>query len=516
MENNFDKFIRERMERMEVPKDGAQWGKMEQLLDQQAGGGTPDIEDVYLDGMVYDNLNTFEVPYEEGHWDAMRARLDDPYAIRRRVMKYKVIEVALLLLFVFTFWQYLPNSTAKMDRTPRPIADLSSPATTPNDQQQTAGELSSDQLTTSATLERATLAESASAGALAGLQQASATTLAAAGTYNRTASTTSEANASNLLATQTTRSTYSALRGGDAMVTPLSNLQLLSANLVPNEPGLNLLPTLAPGQLLMNPSEMMRIQPKLVDPQPDHLAAERLLVKSPAEGRRLRVGMVFGPDVNYVMTPYDDKFRQDPFNQYALGYSGGLTLSFQYNRWEVETGAIYSAKSYGARNTYEIQGSFFQGGYVRKGLAGSELDILRIPLNVRYNMVVKRKWNFYMLTGASVNMALERLHQFTNQTVGNSEIMASPVPGGALNLVTDLHRDPGTYDGLFEGGSIFENTYLSANLGVGVERFFGGRMSIFFEPVYQQQFTRGMGPQKDQINTMSLQTGVRVNLGAKR
>ncbi len=68
-------------------------------------------------------------------------------------------------------------------------------------------------------------------------------------------------------------------------------------------------------------------------------------------------------------------------------------------------------------------------------------------------------------------------------------------------------------DGFFEGGSFAENSYFTVDLGVGIERHLNERASLFFEPVYQHNpFRKSLGPNQDRINTLSLSTGIRVNL----
>ena len=71
-----------------------------------------------------------------------------------------------------------------------------------------------------------------------------------------------------------------------------------------------------------------------------------------------------------------------------------------------------------------------------------------------------------------------------------------------LLLNVDPHKaDPASaHDGVFEGGNLIDNTYITANLGLGIERRFNSRMSIFVGSTYQHQITKGLGPQSDKIN----------------
>ena len=108
MENNFDKHIREKLENLEPAFQPSDWNRMEEMLDAQAGNA-PELEDVYLDGIAYDSLHNLEVPYDPSSWTLIEQKLRDPYALRRRLVKYKVVEIAVFLLFIVTFIQFLPS-----------------------------------------------------------------------------------------------------------------------------------------------------------------------------------------------------------------------------------------------------------------------------------------------------------------------------------------------------------------------------------------------------------------------
>ena len=217
--------------------------------------------------------------------------------------------------------------------------------------------------------------------------------------------------------------------------------------------------------------------------------------------------MLGGADADYVTTPFDDQYFQKEFEQISMGYSGGITLGIKYHKWELETGAIYSAKYYGSRNIFEVNGSFDDGGYVQEGLNGVQLDVVKVPLHLRYNFMSQSKWNIYAHSGASFNMTVETLYEYTSQNLGNSNALAS--------RRADPHLSH-SYDGVFEGGNLIDNTYITANLGMGVERHFNSRMSVFLGSTYQHQVTKGLGPQSDKINTLSIMTGARVTLQTKR
>lgn len=68
-------------------------------------------------------------------------------------------------------------------------------------------------------------------------------------------------------------------------------------------------------------------------------------------------------------------------------------------------------------------------------------------------------------------------------------------------------------DGLFEGGTLEENYYLSLDVGLGLEKHLNGRISIFLEQTYQHNpFKKSLGPNQDRINSLSLLAGTRILL----
>ena len=73
---------------------------------------------------------------------------------------------------------------------------------------------------------------------------------------------------------------------------------------------------------------------------------------------------------------------------------------------------------------------------------------------------------------------METLYQFSSQEVGRTSAFA---PSSRSN---DAHfsDEAQNYNGILEGGNWIDNTFFTANIGVGVERYLSGRMSVFFQP----------------------------------
>jgi len=113
----FDQFIASSLGNLDGEKFVAMdWSRMEDKLDTKIEADStadttidPQIEDIYLDAVAYDHLNSIEPPYNKEHWEIMSARLDEEYARRRRVVYTKSLEAAIILLLIWTGINFFPN-----------------------------------------------------------------------------------------------------------------------------------------------------------------------------------------------------------------------------------------------------------------------------------------------------------------------------------------------------------------------------------------------------------------------
>ena len=118
---DFDRLIKKSMKNLkdDMPSD---WSSMEQKLNMKSDSElSPEIEDIYLDGVAYDHLKNLNVPYEPANWDKMSARLDKEYTYRRKVAFTKAMEVLVVMLLLWTGINFFPNKKAITTPTP-PVA----------------------------------------------------------------------------------------------------------------------------------------------------------------------------------------------------------------------------------------------------------------------------------------------------------------------------------------------------------------------------------------------------------
>ena len=194
------------------------------------------------------------------------------------------------------------------------------------------------------------------------------------------------------------------------------------------------------------------------------------------------------------------------YQRYRYGYGGGFALGFQLKRFLIETGISYNFVSYQQREEANIIGSFARG-YLEEQWDDAELNMVQIPLNIQYSFLAKRKWRMYSLTGVSINMALQ--NNFNFQLEDQEQTSSRSI---SLNE-SEIASEASLYKGILEGGGFRENSYLTANLGFGVERKFTYRWSLFLQPIYRRHFLiDGIGPNEDRVHSSSVRFGAKVKI----
>lgn len=553
MENNhMDKRIREMMENLDAPIQNGHWEQMENLLNDPANAdlsenpldhelrnklsevdpefsighwalmenqleaefNTPEIEDVFLDGVTYEAMNEFKVPYNEEHWPIMKKRLDEEFSLRYKLIKYKVAELTLVALALFTIVQFLPID--KVSSFHFPIAKNESPNLDTDAQLATTdqnGETSAQATPTSP----------------ATIYEASTTTVATPSQIETTESlssnqTTTDSRAS--IVEENKKSRIKNSRKATTAVPPLpafeaialSNTASANKNSLNNqysantaesksnnsiddllEAHLNIIPTindLGPTPITSSSNEEIT----------DLLKSETW--KAPAF---LRVGMVGAGDINYVMTPYNEEYNRSGTNQFEAGYGGGLMVGFKFGRWEIETGAMYANKYYSPDTiNVTINSGNIAEGYEGIAWKGTQLDLLRIPLRARYNHSKAGKWQFYTQGGIAMNLTMNKIH--------SKEVVRLGPPPASTSLrspqsPTQIYTDVNENTGLLREGLLTENSYLTVDLGFGIERLLSSRFSIFAQPSFHYQlFDSKIGYNGERLNNLSIETGVRVSL----
>ncbi len=481
--NDFDDQIRDALGDFKANYDDNSWdmlmGKM--MVDPELSGELEQIEE--FDQAVKSQLDKVENPKPTAaSWDVMAERIKQEFSLRRRLLRYKVAEIALVLLAIFTLVNHFPNQVnGSFKNIKEKIANKKHALAEYRD----AFFLKKkEQHVENSTTERL-IVENTAKKEIREKKNTEITPVVKSTSevvFNQTSITQQEV----------------------ALIDPPQEFAIAEITAVAPEEEFDSRKLLAEINSLDNdPLSEINFEKK-------KFKGKSLVAKIFSPIKQVRVSMFAGSDFNYIETPYDEIFELEQYSRLSEGYQAGVTIGFKNKNVEVVTGGIYARKDYEPRIPTEYLNSL-PGPPIAVKFDRIQLNMLEIPLNFRYSYLNKTRWKFYAQTGTSMHIAL--LADYDRSNISDLFMFASPgEPAPKL-------EEKEFKDGLLEGGSFEENSYFTANLGLGAEYLLNPRWSIFMQPSVKAYmlpgFNNGLGPNQDRISSFSLVTGARVTFGNK-
>lgn len=489
-DSSFDDIIRDKLSRVEPAYRPDDWERMKARLDNAP------VSEGEEDAALFDRIVRDKAPYStvqgrSQNWPPLMARLDHIYRRERQVIASKLLEIAaLLLLLIIIDHNFIAVNNGSVAFRPG-HADAVSPM-----DEETPVVVPAE-------------------------QNAENTAVAAtpANTHNNTlylpaaplATPAAPADAENSAAAG-----QASLSASAAVLRPLSSRPFSLF-----DSGVNF--NVDFGKREMGVVAVLQRK----DKEPDGMALPELKKITPLRARgHFSLSMFGGFDYNRVLTP--DVLIQTTtapggttlyipaYDRYTSGYSGGITTAFGKNRWELETGIIYTVKQYQARPVLYVTGSVSEGFY-GEGIRDIEMNVAAIPVQFRYDIVRLNRWKLYGSAGASLQVVVE-----SNYAVGDQDAFRSknfnPAPSNLDSpgqLRTTGLKTKNLDGGWLQGGSFARNSFLTANAALGLEHRLTSRWSVYAQPTYHHSviyFSQGLGPDSERLHTFSLFSGVRLRL----
>lgn len=478
---SFDETIADKLSNVEVNSPASGWEAMEMLLDIE--DATETIEnDVAVDSIVYEKLANYSAPLRESHWKRMAQRLESEFVLRRRILQQKTAELILMALLLLALIRFEPLWTTS----DRPVAVNQSPQT------QNFGLLSQ------AESEIYQPKDESSAG------KQTANTSPVISPEN----TSENTQLSNDLAALDF-ATFSAKRIQAPSRLALKAMGQLAYASNESIPTVNIEGSAAVTDFDLLANDFDNVESQTISAL---ILPKGKKIQAPLEIRFSLLGTV---DYNIVTTPADrfefqgTQIRTEEDTTAASGYGGGILVDFKRNRWAIQTGGIYSNKRY-IPNTPVL---LFQtvDYYVKEDFHGIQKDILEIPLTLNYYFKNTGNWRMYGGIGIAGHFITSSIYEFRYSYTPTFNL-AAPTPP-AEGETPSLKEEKNFPEGLLDGGRLSDNFYLTANLGLGIERYLTGRTSVFLQPNYQHYLLdKGIGTNRDKFYTFSLSLGARVGL----
>jgi hypothetical protein len=495
---------------LEVPFEEGDWARMQQRIEAEETADLLEYE-AALDNIIYEKISNFKVPYYHHHWQLMARRLEEEFSLRYQLYKYKAAEVALMVLLLVTIFRFMPYMDGFrqhhiINNPTHPYKNT--PATTPSEQNQPSIASSSQ--------EKPAVARSKD---IFSEQQPDILHAKLINTNGLSGENYSQVEAE--------------AKGGNDSQTGNRHQHPVSVRINERLPLLTIhQPTswldseaarkfLSAENTIRQPlrehhsSLLAPLQPA---PLESDYSWEVPQVKQQAmvKDGEIRFSVFSNTDVNYVFTPsnklsvFDTLVATAPDTTAASGYGGGILVSWKKGKWELQSGGVYSFKRY-IPNTPVF---LFQtvNYYIKEDFHGVQLDILQVPLNVQYHFVDSGKWRFYGLGGLSGHFITSSVYQIKYRRILAFSASAFPVPSSPEDN-RSIRQEKEFPKGLLDGGSLHDNFYLTANLGLGLERYLSTKWSVFLQPNYQHfLMSEGIGVNKDKFYTFSVYLGTKFSL----
>lgn len=519
-----DEIVRTKMADFGVPYRAETWDWMNDRLDDMDEGSPAGAELQTMDEAIYERMHRLEKSYDPNHWPMLLKKLEGNAYVGEHIVRYKAMELSLLLLLLLTFVR-LPLST----ETPQPFQSPEIRQTRP----QAQNDINSEQ--------NNTLAEANTNGTSEQLTEATGSQPASTGNARPAVAGNQDNRNSADPVPQELDNQISDVILNDGEQFGNQELQVIS--------GIAQLPS--PTRTLTVPNQKIKpdIFPEVHDPSGKHavlgvnpanvlgvmtylpsgmarplcLTCTGQLDQKAREAKQttfFRIGMQGGPDYNRVITPSTlvdgDYYQAD---RYSLGYSGGLTMGLEKGRWEIETGLMYSNKSYYSLPILVLDGSV-EDGFFGDGTKQFDLEVFQVPMNFRYNFFRKNRWRIYGMAGVSLHVTTQSNYYLAEADgFATGSFRPQPTRPGEENSGRNAPSIKSEFDnftkGWLEGGRFSENSYITGNVGFGIERFLTDYWSIYAQPTYSHSLmylNNGLGPYYDRIHTNSVIFGFKVRL----
>ncbi|MEO0339379.1 MAG: outer membrane beta-barrel protein [Bacteroidota bacterium] len=491
MEDKFDHIIKGKLEEVEVPFNELHWEDMEAHLDQMEGGpAVPEEHD--FDTVLFNRLNHLSAndQLKDLTWNAIVQELGQFAALREQILQFKLVEailVSLLLLLVVRFG---------IDDQPAPFGKDFNGQPQAYHQHQTPTDSPDLQIDSEINI------PAEQEGSEFNLGQ---------GVINSTPppNVVLNTNATEVTNKKEPREQITAMIPVDEL--PQQNI--LADHIDQNSvPSVRLLPA---ESFASNESDFALLAAADISA----LTSTDMLVGLPSNLSSLtnprkakyQISMFGGGEYNYISTPESADGRFQASNRFTLGYRGGLLIDrgIANSRWRFGSGLIYTAKQYGGEYQ-RLTGSALRG-FTGESLEQIEHNILNIPIFARYNFLQRNRWSMFTQAGLSMQVAFQ-----SNYYVGLPDLPQPTLRGANVDITprstSGIKERAG---GILEGESFRESSFFSGNFALGYERSMTDRLRLFMQSKYEYSigyFSQGLGPTQDRINTISLETGIRVKL----
>ena len=227
----------------------------------------------------------------------------------------------------------------------------------------------------------------------------------------------------------------------------------------------------------------------------------------------LRVGLRTSADIDFLYFPEDhfysagDRIDFGAQTVPALGYGGGITIGWFGDRFGFEAGFNYSSKSFKPGRQFLIGESILTSSKV--DFAGVQIDVLSLPAHMTYHVKPNGTFRVYGIAGVDFNLITQANYDLfiTNNIPENLRLFFDPQ---AEKTAKEARR---VREHLLDGAEFSSKSFVTIHTGFGMEKYLNPDLSLFAEPTYIYQLpTIFNGRNGNHLQSVSIQFGARMPL----
>jgi hypothetical protein len=545
-ETQFDDSVRSRLTNVEKKFEPNHWAAMASHLDKL------DAEDTSFDNTVRERVERMESQYRSSHWEMMNKQLDQHFTLKGKIVRYKIIEVGLMLLALFTAFNVIDTESPleiqqfKTEQNTQPSKEAEPKSfnkgydwrkqnnnqkpekQNPNqpivstqnvDNQYVANDISKNNLNNNATndLSKNPLQAPQNEKNVVNTEGVNAIV------------TTVENNAissENPSNTVNTEGVATVQHAQDAVVA-LSTKALNELNVASEMPMANL--DLNATVSSLNRANSADVAEAVTVLRPKALSISSLYqtidMPKAKKNQWWRFGLFGTSSADIAETNYTVNDVLKGATNIADGNKGlGFSIGFKKGRIELESGFTYKHKEYVPAEVDVTTGggiidkpSFNYTKVVTPDLV--KLNMISVPLNLNYHFIDSKHFNFYTSIGGTTNFVtgLNAIYppeidvdQVKARLAETNAYLQSPDNKGLVKEV-DIALYP---KGMLDDFKFKENYYFTAQASLGLEYKMSPFASLFFQTGYEQHILQwGIGSRNDRISSFNLQAGAKMSFG---
>jgi len=519
-ENNFDQHIKNQIEGFQIDFDKSNWDAFNSRLDREFGAETTTSEDLSFDNEISKKLTSQKATYNASHWAQLLERLEVEDSIKNRLISLTIMEVTAIFLVILAIWNWKGaeyfNKQKENNAANIPVAAVIHENLNTESESSFNALLEQEKTNTIVPTENATSSVDATSindlvddvKVSEKIRSEINTSINNSGrsvTFVESNHTSYNNEVQSIISTNTSNNKVQS--GSNDLLLSKKKTDVFNGNLLAGSESQKVDATLrhqseeTSVSMLGNNQYVSLNQEESLNPM--HVLID--IKKSERKRFQLAAGLVGSLDAYLIRSPDDPVYPYPSYYTDSKGLTGGGIFSARSKSVEIEFGLLYSSVEYAPRKINENYSS--RGRYYTTSLENILFNVISVPVNIKLHFNMNPKSSFYLSLGSSYNAIIN-----SNFNITNTEIAAPLNPvADPFEKEPDLNKKP-QIPGALEGGSLLENTFITADVGIGYQHAISSRVNLFVQPTLHTHFSGGIGPNGDRLHKISLFAGAKYNL----